>query len=350
MATQKQSSADRIITRITTVVASVLVIALLVWGGRTLISYYRFEETNDAQVDAYISPITSKVNGYIEQVRFEENQRVNKGDTLVIVDNSEYAAQQEEAIASLMNAKAQIAVLQSQIQTANSGAAVEKSHISAAKAKLLKQEQEFDRYQKLYEVESATKQQLEAVQSALAVAKADYLAATDTYAASLSKVNDIHVQLAVLETEIKRREAVLQQRTLNTGYTVIKAPYDGKMGRRTIQPGQLVQPGQTLAFIIDRNSGKWVVANFKETQIQHMKVGKEASIAVDAYPDRIFHGRIESLSGATGSRYSLLPPDNATGNFVKIAQRIPVRIHLEGKDLELLDAGMNATVSVRKGE
>lgn len=349
MTIQKQSSSDKIITRITTAVALILVIALLIWGFRTLVSYYRFEETNDAQVDEYINPITSRVNGYIKEVRFEENQNVHKGDTLVIIDNSEYAAQQEEAAASLMNARAQVAVLQSNIQTANKGAAVDESHIRAAKARLVKQEQEYNRYQKLYEVESATKQQLEAVQSALEVAKADYLAATDAYAASLSKANDIRVQADVLHAEIKRREAVLQRSALNTDYTVIRAPYDGKMGRRSIQPGQLVQPGQTLTFIIDRSSGKWVVANFKETQIQHMRVGKEVSISVDAYPDKIFHGKIESLSGATGSRYSLLPPDNSTGNFVKIAQRIPVRIRLEGKDIELLNAGMNATVRVGKG-
>lgn len=350
MTTKQSSSSDKIITRITSIVALLLVLALLIWGGRTLLSYYRFEETNDAQIDEYINPITSRVNGYIRYVRFEENQHVHKGDTLVIIDNSEYVAQQEEAAASLMNAKAQVIVLQSNVQTATRGAAVEKSHIGAAKAKFVKQKQEFDRYQKLYDAESATKQQLEAVQSALEVAKADYLAATDAYAASQSKTNDIKVQANVLAAEIKRREAILQRSTLNTDYTILRAPYDGKMGRRSIQPGQLVQPGQTLAFIIDHSSGKWVIANFKESQIRHMKVGKKVSILVDAYPDKTFHGKIESLSGATGSRYSLLPPDNSTGNFVKIAQRIPVRIRLVGKDLDLLNAGMNATVKVKKGE
>ncbi|HWV74298.1 MAG TPA: HlyD family secretion protein [Pseudosphingobacterium sp.] len=349
MTTQKQSSSDKIITRTTSIVALVLMLALLYWGVKTGISYFRYEETNDAQVDEYINPITSRVSGYIQEVRFEENQAVKKGDTLVIIDNSEYATQQNEAMASLMNARAQVAVLHSNMFTANKGAEVSRSQIAAAKAKFIKQQHEFDRYQNLYDVESVTKQQLETMQSALAVAKADYEAATNSYEASLSRANDIKVQANVLEAEIKRREAILERSTLNTGYTVITAPYNGKMGRRTIQPGQLMQPGQTLAFIIDHASGKWVVANFKETQIRDMEIGKEVRIWVDAYPDRVFHGKIESLSGATGSRYSLLPPDNSTGNFVKIAQRIPVRIRLEGKGIELLRAGMNATVKVKKG-
>jgi membrane fusion protein (multidrug efflux system) len=241
-------------------------------------------------------------------------------------------------------------VINSNINTSGQAANVYQSQIAAAKAKLVNQEQEYDRYKKLYDVESATKQQLDRVQAALEVARSDYKTAVNAYNASLSRVEDAKVQLQALQAEIKRREAVVTRNELTVSYTVILAPYDGKMGRRTIQPKQLVQAGQTLAFIVDHEAGKWVVANYKETQIRHMKVGEKASIVIDAFPGKKYTGVIESLSAATGSRFSLLPPDNATGNFVKIAQRIPVRIRLEGRPEELQDlsAGMSAVVSVKK--
>jgi membrane fusion protein (multidrug efflux system) len=311
---------------------------------------WQFEDTNDAQVDEYINPVVAKVTGYIQEIRYEENQAVKKGDTLVIIDNSEYAAQQQEAAASLLNAKAQQTIVASNVNTSAQTAKVYQSQIAAAKAKLVHQEQEYDRYKKLFDEESATKQQLERVEAALAVARSDYNAAVDAYQASLAKINDAKVQQSALEAEIKRRAAVVTKNDLNVSYTIITAPYDGKMGRRTIQPGQLVQAGQVMAYLVDWEAGKWVVANFKETQIRHMHVGETASIIVDAFPGKKLKGKIESLSGATGSRFSLLPPDNATGNFVKIAQRIPVRIRLEGSPAELRDlsAGMNVNVSVAK--
>ncbi|NML39359.1 HlyD family secretion protein [Chitinophaga sp. G-6-1-13] len=341
---------DRIISRITTVVASIVVICLAIWGVRTLLHQWKYEETNDAQVDEYINPVVAKVTGYVESIRYEENQEVKKGDTLVIIDNSEYAAQQQEADAALLNAKAQVGVIQSNVSTSAESAKVYQSQIAAAKAKLHNQEQEYDRYKKLYDAESATKQQLEKVEAALAVARSDYNTAIDAYNASLAKINDARVQQSALEAEIKRREAVVKNRDLTVSYTVITAPYDGKMGRRTIQPGQLIQAGQTMAYIVDWEAGKWVVANFKETQIRHMFIGETTSIVVDAFPGKTFTGKIESLSGATGSRFSLLPPDNATGNFVKIAQRIPVRIRLNGtpEELRALSAGMSVNVSVSK--
>ncbi|NSL86435.1 HlyD family secretion protein [Chitinophaga solisilvae] len=341
---------DRIISRVTTIVASIVVICLAVWGVRTLLHQWKFEETNDAQVDEYINPIVAKVTGYIQEIRYEENQEVKKGDTLIIIDNSEYAAQQLESEASLQNARAQVSVLESGIRTSAQTAKVYQSQIAAAKAKLVHQEQEYQRYKSLYDVESATKQQLERMEAALAVARSDYNAAIEAYDVALAKIKDAQVQQGALEATIKGREAAVRKNDLTVSYTIITAPYDGKMGRRTVQPGQLVLAGQTLAFIVDWQSGKWVVANFKETQIRHMFIGETTQITIDAFPGVTFTGKIESLSGATGSRFSLLPPDNATGNFVKIAQRIPVRIRLNGtpSSLKMLSAGMSANVSVAK--
>ncbi|WP_421941322.1 HlyD family secretion protein [Pedobacter sp.] len=350
MSTQKQSKADLAISRITTIIALIVLVVLLIWGGKTLFGYIRYEETNDAQVDEYINPVTARVSGYVKEVRFEENQDVKKGDTLVLIDDDDYTVQQDEASASLLNAEAQVAVQQSNIKTAQAGAAVAAAKISSAKARLWKQQAEYDRYKKLFDVESATRQQLETIESLLQVAQAEFLAAKEDYAAAMSKTNDIKAQSEVLQSEIKRRAAVVKRNNLNTSYTVIVAPYDGKMGRRTIQPGQLIQNGQTLAYIVDRSQGKWVIANFKETQIAKMRVGEAVSVEIDAFPDEVFAGKIESLSAATGSRFSLLPPDNATGNFVKIAQRIPVRIRLEENQVDFakLNAGMSAIVKVKK--
>jgi membrane fusion protein (multidrug efflux system) len=351
MSTSNQyTQTDKIITRVTAWGAGIILLFLIVWGCISLYNLYLYEETNDAQVQEYINPVTSRVSGYINEIRYEENQDVKKGDTLIVIDNSEYVVQQQEAEAALDNARAQVQVLNSTIETSSKTSQVSQSQIAAAKARLLNKQQDYDRYKKLYDVESATKQQVENMQAALDVARSDYQSAMENYQASLSKVNDSRVQTAVLQAEIKRREAVVGRNKLNVDYTIITAPYNGKMGRRTIQQGQAITAGQTLAFIVDQDAGKWVVANYKETQVSHMKIGDEAEVIADAFPNKTFKGHIVSLSPATGSSFSLLPPDNSTGNFVKIVQRIPVRIRLtdDVNTIAPLRAGMNANVIIRK--
>ncbi|GAA4311986.1 HlyD family secretion protein [Mucilaginibacter gynuensis] len=343
---------DKLITRITTWIAGIAGAVLLVWGAYTLLHLFKYEETDDAQVEAYINPITARVSGFVKEIRYDENQDVKKGDTLLIIDSREYQLQKQEAGAGLENARQQVEVLESNVHTAEKVAAVNNAQIAAAKAKLVKQEQEYERFVKLYEAESATKQQMENVQSALEVARSDYQAAINNYQASLSRVNDSRSQISPVMAEIKRRELVLQRNDLDVSYTVVTAPYDGKMGKRTIQPGQQIQLGQTLAYIVDEETGLWVVANFKETQLRHMHIGETVEVTTDAYPDKMIKGQIISLSPATGSRFSLLPPDNATGNFVKIAQRVPVKIKIDNRDANVayLSAGMNASVTVPKDE
>jgi membrane fusion protein (multidrug efflux system) len=331
-------------------VALVLAVGLAIWGIITVWGLSRFEETNDAQIEEYINPVTARVSGYVEQIRYEENQDVQPGDTLVVIDNSEYQLHLAEAEAALSNAEAQLAVMHSNIVSSQRAARVNQSQIEAARAKRWKQQQEYARFEKLLAAESATRQQFENVKTALEVAQADYQASQDAYQASLARTRDVQAQQAGIEAEIKRRQALLDRARLDLGYTVITAPYMGKMGRLTIQKGQLIQAGQTLAFIVNQEEGKWVIANFKETQIRNMYVGQPAEIETDAFPGQKFHGKVASLSPATGSRFSLLPPDNASGNFVKITQRIPVRLELtDGQEKTgRLRAGMNAVVSLRK--
>lgn len=267
-----------------------------------------------------------------------------------MIDNREYVIQQAQTEAALLNAHSQLKVLESNVQTLKKTSDANRAQIAAAAARVTKEDLDYARYQKLFEVESATKQQLENVQALKDVANADLQSTRENYAASLSKIEDIQAQQAVVRAEIKRLQALLDRHKLDVSYTVITAPYNCRMGRRTVEKGQMIDAGQVLAYIVDQETDKWVVANYKETQIASMHVGEAAEIEADAYPDKKFSGVIISLSPATGSSFSLLPPDNSTGNYVKIVQRVPVRIRLTGdrKKIGLLKAGMNVNVMISK--
>ncbi|SNC65424.1 membrane fusion protein, multidrug efflux system [Hymenobacter gelipurpurascens] len=341
---------DRLVARITSTLAGLLVLVLLIWAGRIGWSMLHYESTDDAQVEEYINPINSKVSGYIRQIHYQENQAVKAGDTLVVLDDRDFELPVAEAEAALANAQAQLLNLARTVQTSQRSSQVSQSQIGAAKARLVQQEQDFARYHQLLADEAVTRQQFERVQSALDVARSDYQALAGGYQTALSRVNESQGQRAVLQAEIRRRQALLRKARLDLSYTIVTAPYAGVMGRQTIQEGQLMQAGQPLAYIVNRQAGKWITANFKETQLPRLHVGQPVRIITDAYPDQVFAGRIESLSPATGARFSLLPPDNATGNFIKVIQRLPIRIHLTDQPAKIaqLAAGMNATVTVAK--
>ncbi|WP_413998793.1 HlyD family secretion protein [Flavobacterium sp. W1B] len=348
--TEKHERIDRITVKITYSIAFLVLIVLLVYGVYALIRMYRYEETNDAQVEEYINPILSRTTGFVQEIKFRDHQRVHKGDTLMVIDKNETLMQLQEAQAALSAAKATLLVLESNTVTTTSSASVSEASIAASKAKLWQQEQEFNRYKKLLAEEAVTQQHFEAIKTSFEIAKADYKAIQNTYKTAKGKINDVDSQLAVARATVQQREAIVDNIKLNLTYAVITAPADGIMGDKTLQVGQLIQKGQTLGFIVDQDQGKWIVANFKETQIANMKEGQEVEIKVDAYSKEIFHGKIQSLAPATGSRFSLLPPDNATGNFVKIVQRFPVRILLTdaSEKIKNLKAGMNAEVLIPK--
>lgn len=346
--TQDYTATDKIITRITSWTAIVILIALLIMGVGIITDRFRYQITNDAQVQEYINPVVVRVSGYVKEVRFEDNQQVDQGDTLVKIDPSQFRLLESESAEATANARADLNVLESNITTAARLASVSESQISAARARLTKQEKDYSRYSKLFAAESATAQQLEAAKEALDIARSDYESALGNYRAALSRIEDYRSQKNGLTAEIRRRDAVQKRAMLDLSYTFITAPYKGKMGRKTIQNGEFVQANQTLANIVNQDADKWIIANFKETQISEMRTGQPVLIETDAFPDEVFHGQIESFSPGTGSSFSLLPTDNATGNFVKIVQRIPVKIKLTDgrKHTGMLRAGMNATVKV----
>ncbi|MBL3548007.1 HlyD family secretion protein [Chryseobacterium sp. KMC2] len=347
---KKYTPTDRLITKITGWISVFIVAGLAVWGGFTLINYYQYEQTNDAQVQEYVNPIISRAGGFIVAVKFEENQEVKKGDTLLVIDSREYILQQEQTQAALQKARAELKVLTSNTTTTEKEAASAQAQVSANEAKVWKQKLDYNRYEKLYNEESATKQRLEDVKATLEVNESNYKSSQDAYAASVSKINDIQAEKTVVQAEIARLQALLDRHKLDVSYTVVTAAYDGRMGRRTVEVGQMIDAGETLAFIVNNETDKWVVANYKETQIKDMHIGDHVKIVADSYPDQEFQGTIISLSPATGSSFSLLPPDNSTGNYVKIVQRIPVRIRIEGKrkDIDILKLGMNVNVYAGK--
>uniref|UniRef100_F4CC13 Secretion protein HlyD family protein n=1 Tax=Sphingobacterium sp. (strain 21) TaxID=743722 RepID=F4CC13_SPHS2 len=345
-----KNKTDKLIVHLTKWFGIVLFIAIVIWGAIYFFKGYRYEQTNDAQVDAYLSPINAKVGGYISKIYYKDNQQVQKGDTLVVIELDEYGLKRDAALAELMSSHAKLPILTANEETQIKSIEVIRAQLAGAKARLNQQQREFDRYKNLLADESTTQQKFDNVSASLAITQADYKQTKASLQVAESKLDDLGAQRKAIEAEIKIKEALLERQELDIRYTVITAPFDGQIGKKTIQEGQLIQPGQTLAFLVNSAEEKWVIANFKETQVGSFKVGQTVTVEVDAFPNDKFSGLIESLSPTTGSRYSLLPPDNATGNFVKIIQRIPVRIKLTdtAEKLAKLSAGMNANVYVLK--
>ena len=314
----------------------------IVWTINYFWRYISYEITNDAFVDQYVAPVNVRVAGYIQEVRFKEHQFVHRGDTLVVLDNREYVIRQKEACAALLDARGSRDVLASGIRTSHTKVAEQDANLAEAKAKLWQAGQDYRRYERLLREESVPEQQFEQVKADYEAARARYDALMRQKEAASSQYDETNKKKVNVEAGILRAEAALDLANLNLSYTVVTAPYSGYMGRRTIEPGQYVSAGQTLSYIV-RQSGKWVTANYRETQIANIYIGQPVRIKVDGVPGRVFKGHVTAISEATGSKYSLVPTDNSAGNFVKVQQRIPVRIDFDDvdeKNMRMLRAGM----------
>lgn len=335
----------------TNIIIKIIAIILIIAGTAYFFNYLNYskdyEETNDAQIESYINPVSARAGGYIQKVLFNEHQSVKKGDTLIILDNREYLAQLQAAEATFEDAHSQLAVLSATIHSAESGTQINRDQIKGAHAKYIQQQQDIRRYENLVNEEAATGAELEQVKASYDVSESDYSAAQNGLKTNKAKISELKTHFALLQADIKKKEASLKLARLNLTYTIIKAPYSGRLGRKTILEGQQIQPGQPLVSIINENE-KWITANYKENQIADMYIGQPADIKIDAISGKIFKGKIVAIAGSTGSRFSLLPSDNSTGNFVKIIQRVPVKIEFSDSYTERIIAGMNVTVSVRK--
>ncbi len=283
------------------------------------------EKTDDAQIEQYLSPVNVKVPGYIKEIRFTEHQYVHKGDTLMIIDDREYAIALQLAEAALIDAQSGKKVVGNTVNTASTSAAVFESTIEEAGLRVEKLQRDYDRYSRLLERKATTPVVVEQYRTELDMAKARVSALRQQREAARSAVSEVNQRRENADAAIMRAQAAVDMARLNLSYTVITAPTDGFLGRRAIEAGQLVSPGQTITTLMP-DGHKWVVANFKETQMAHIRTGQKAEIRIDAIPGQVFIGTISAISSATGSKYSMIPTDNSAGNFVKIQQRIPVRI------------------------
>ena len=344
----------------------IILIVMILGGGWFGISKYLYaqhhEETDDAQVEADIIPVIPRVSGYVNEVRVKDNQMVQKGDTLIILDDRDYSIQLQQAEAELATAKSNVAASRANTAAARSGIASSQQGVStvdaqieAAKVNLTRTTQDFNRYQNLIRDHSITQQQFEQAQASKELAERQLQilqqqkkqASTQTgVVASQSKATA--ESIGVAESIVKQREVAVEDAKLKLSYTVITAPASGRVSRVDVVPGQLLQTGQST-FDIVRSNNLWIVANFKETQLSKMVVGQKVVVSADAFPGHDFDAVLSSFSPATGAKFSLLPPDNASGNFVKIVQRLPVKIEFTNSSdslLQRLRPGMNVNVDV----
>jgi membrane fusion protein (multidrug efflux system) len=337
--------------RIRAIISNIIVFLIIGFGLFWLVrEYFHVGDktyTEAAQVEEFINPINTRVSAYIKEIKFIEHQPVKKGDTLVILDDREILTQLGQAEAAYQNALAQRAATSSSVNTVSNNVSVMESNIAGAKARLWNAEQNLNRYKNLLASEAVTRQQYDQVKTEYDAQKAAYeTLINQKHSASLS-TTEVKSKLGINDAEIKRTKAALDMAKINLSYTVITAPYDGVMGRRTISEGQLIQPGQQVATIV-LNGQKWVTANFLESQMPDVKIGERMMMTVDALGGKQFEGVVTAISAATGSRYSSVPTDNSTGNFIKVQQRIPVRIEFtesnKKADLNKLSAGMNVNL------
>ena len=301
-------------------------------------------------VKQHLSPINTRVQGFIKKIYFEEYQSVKKGDTLVVIENTEYLLKVAQAEADYQNALAGKSAMHTTINTTQSNIYVTEAAIEEQRVRLQNAETDYKRYAELMKEEAVTPQQFDRVKTDYAATKARYEQLLRQKESSELVKQEQTQRLEQNESDIKLAEAALNLAKLNLSYTVICATADGVTGRKNIHEGELVQSGQTLVTLVD-GTEKWVIANYKETQTTDMKQGQLVEMTVDAIPGVKYQGQIISISDATGSFYSLIPQDNSAGNFVKVEQRIPVRIeftHNNSKEnLSRLRAGMNVECYVK---
>lgn len=327
-------------------VCVLLIIGGIAWIINGFWRYSVYEVTNNAVVDQYVSPVNVRVQGYILSVHFVEYQRVKAGDTLLVIDNSEYRIKMMDAEAALRDAIAASELLHSTIATSRSLIEVSEATMKEAEIKLWKLGEDAKRYASLLEEKSVPLQEYERVKTDYEAAKANYELLKKQKKSAELQSEELNAKRGSVEAVIARRHADLEMCRLNLSYTVVVAPYDGCVGRRSLAEGQLVQAGQTLTNMI-RDDKKWVTANFKETQIKDIFIGQEVNLKVDAYNGKVFKGVVTAISDATGAKYSLIPIDNSAGNFVKVQQRVPVRIEFCGEESNFLKAGMMVEVEAK---
>jgi membrane fusion protein (multidrug efflux system) len=335
------------------IILSVVVLSLAVWGIRKFRFAQLHVQTDNAQVDGHITPVAPKVQAFVSEIRVEENQHVNVGDTLVVLDDRDLKvrldlAEADYAVAlATTGSRGRAGQAVAQLAASEAQAQSSQATIASAEAAYRKAGADLERIRGLAAQKIVPAQQLDAAQAAYDASAANLEAARRQASAAVSVVAASGAAVTGAEARVVGARAAVENARLQLSYTVITAPVSGVIGRRSVERGALVQVGQTLMSVIP-DKDAWVTANLKETDLADVAVGDSVDFTVDAYPGRHFRGHVESLSPATGARFALLPPDNATGNFTKVVQRLPVRVAVDaGADEQHpLRPGMSVVVTI----
>lgn len=331
---------------------TVVIVLIAVGAIVVILNFSHFgnvEFTDNARVRQHITPQNTRVQGFIKEVSFEEFQKVKKGDTLVVIEDTEFRLRLAQAEADLARMEESSKATGTSIATTDAGIRVTNASIEEARVNLENTKREDKRFEALLKNDAVTQQQYDNVHTAYLSAKARYEQVAHSRATQTSVKTEQGHHLSASICSLRLARAAVELARLNLSYCYIIATCDGVVGTKDIEEGMLVQPGQTMVNIVSSNS-KWVEANYKEGQLPDIHEGSEVEITADAVPNIVYKGRVERISKATGSAFSLVPIDNATGNFVKVEQRVTVRIKLDGnkpEDLAKLHAGYNVECRVK---
>ena len=329
---------------------AVALLALVFFGWRIWDSR-RFATTDDAYVGGDMIPVLSRVSGYVQAVNVQENESVKAGQPLVEVDPSELQQRLAQAQAELEAAQAGaggVGLAGAQAQAARAKAAAARADIAQAEANEQQARADVARLRPLAQQQIVSRQQFETTEANARAAKARLDAARENAAAAEAQSSAAQANVGGSQSRVNAAQAAVEQVRLQLAYTHIAAPAAGVVAKKSVQVGQLVSPGQALMTVVPLEN-VWVTANLKETQLKGVDPGDPVEIKVDAYPGLTFHGKVESISPSTGAQFSLLPPENATGNFTKVVQRVPVRVRLAGNNPPAeLRPGMSSKVMIEK--
>ena len=332
------------------VIAGLIALAALAAGGRMWYRSAHYVETENAYVAGHVHPVSSRIAGVVTKVLVDDNQLVKAGDVIAELDPFDQQVKVEQIQAQIASVQQQILQADAQVAQVNAQASAAAAQVAQAQANLLRASQDAERFGQLYtnQMKAVSKAELDAANAARASATADVAARKDSAAAAKAQIGAAASAREVLKAQVKVLEVQLKDAQQQLAYNRIVAPVDGRVGKRTLEVGQRVQPGQQLVALVQDNV--WVTANFKETQLANMRVGQEVNLTIDALPGKELTGRVDSFSPASGAQFALLPADNATGNFTKIVQRVPVKITFKPEDLKAYEGrlvpGMSAIAEV----
>lgn len=303
-------------------------------GGRMWYRSHHYVETENAYVTGRVHQVSSRVAGVVTRVLVEDNQMVKAGDVVAELDPADYHVRIEQIEAQILSMQQQVGQADAQLLQVRAQAAAAGAQVKQAEAQLVRARQDAERFGQLYNetMKAVSKSEVDASSAARASAVADVAARRDNAAAAQAQIGAAEAGRDVLKAQVKVLQAQLKDARQQLGYNRIVAPTDGRVGRRSVEVGARVQPGQALLAVVEDNV--WVVANFKETQLAGLQPGQAVSLEVDALPDHHLVGRVDSFAPASGNQFALLPADNATGNFTKIVQRVPVKITLDPQDVK----------------